>query len=108
MEIKISERPFKEICISDIPEMKESYDWVYSKSKFHHIENSEFIILLPHPKHKTLGGLTIEEFLMDCPEELSILIHDIYDERVKERESGNWNSGLDLDNDFGFVLIAFL
>ena len=64
---------------------------------------------MPHPKHKTLGGLNIDEFLADCPAELALVIRGIYEERMNERTGGSSKvTGFDLDNDFGFILIAFV
>jgi hypothetical protein len=108
--IETSERPLREIRISKDNLDNNIFNWVHIAAKFYQSGNpdNEYILLLPHPKHKVLGGMDIDEFLSDCPETLSIILREIYNQRVLDRESGTWNSEIDLDNDFGFILIAFV
>jgi hypothetical protein len=110
MNIEVSERPLTEIRIPKSEVSQAIIDWVETWATFNHNETkNEFILVMPHPKHKALGGADIEEFLEDCPADLALVIRGAYENRVNERAGGSSNvTGFDLDNDFGFILIAFV
>jgi hypothetical protein len=111
MNIELSERPLTEIRIRMNDEnVSEIAAWLKERTVFSDENDNERILLMPHPKHKVLDGLNIEEFLEGCPTSLALVIRGIYETRMKDRETRSSSSvtGFDLDNDFGFILVAFV
>lgn len=111
MSIELSERPLTEIRIPKERQSEtELAEWIFSLYDSVNEEKTEYLFILPHPKHKALGGLDIDKFIDGCPKDLASIILGVYCERVKDREAGSSSNvtGFDLDNDFGFMLIAFV
>ena len=111
-QMNITSRPLKEIQFkateSNQEELEKVEAWVQENSMFQHNSGSDYLLLLPHPKHPSLGGLSFDDFTEDCPILLKSIMEKFYDEYHKHMTEDKWTSDFDLDNDFGFVLIAFL
>lgn len=105
-----TKRPLIELRFeeSNDEQLEDVETWVSENSMFSHNEEREYILLMPHPKHPSLGGLSFDEFTKDCPDLLKEILQELYDSRVKELKEEAWTSEFDLKEDFGFVLVAFL
>jgi hypothetical protein len=110
--MNIASRPLKEIQFkrtsSNSEELEKIESWVQQNCMFQHNSSSEYFLLLPHPKHPYLGGQSFEEFTENCPLLLQSILENFYDEYHRQMKDEKWISEFDLENDFGFVLIAFL
>ncbi len=108
--IETSERPLTEIRLAKETKNAILLAWLAENAKYTRDDGlDEFILLLPHPKHKALGGMSIGEFLNECPDNLAVAISEIYNNLEINRADYNTKYGTcDLDNDFGFILIAFV
>ena len=108
--MNIVDRPLKEIQFQitedNNKELSELESWLQDKSMF--TSDSEYIILLPHPKHPSYGGQSFSEFTENCPILLKDILQEIYDQYCVQMKDEKWTCSFDLTNDFGFILIAFL
>jgi hypothetical protein len=110
---EVSHRPFQEIRFTqseaNTSQLNEIADWAASKAQYGNLQGfEEFFIAMPHPKHPEHGGQSFEEFTEDCPPLLKEILAEIYNTRLNQMKDEKWTSDFDLENDFGFILVAIL
>lgn len=110
---EVSHRPFQEIRFTkdetNTSQLQEIADWAARKAQFVINQGKEeFILAMPHPIHPQYGGQTFEEFTENCPPLLKNILQEIYETRVIQMKNEKWTSDYDLENDFGFILVAIL
>jgi len=108
-----SNRPLKEIRFKknemDTSQLNEIKKWADLNAQFNNSQGyDEYLLLIPHPKHLSLGGQSFEEFTENCPLLLKDILTEIYESRTKQMQDEKWTSEFDLENDFGFILVAIL
>ena len=99
-------RPLQELQFTE--DDQDILSWVQKNSMFSHNEDNEYLLLIPHPKHASLGGLSFVEFTEECPDQLKTILEELYQSYLKKMQDDKWTSDFDLSNDFGFLLIAFI
>jgi hypothetical protein len=108
----IVNRPFKEIQFkptkANLELLEEIETWAADKCQYSHNQSSEYIIIMPHPKHPGLGGQSFSEFTEECPDLLKNVLETIYNDYISQMHEEKWTSDFDLDNDFGYIAIVML
>lgn len=110
---EVSHRPFQEVRFTQSEEntsqLQEIANWASSKAQYASNQGQEeYVLVMPHPIHPQYGGQSFEEFTENCPPLLKNILQEIYETRTSQMKDEKWTSNYDLENDFGFILVAIL